>query len=86
MAAADVVVAAVVVVMAAPPPNVLADSVADVSEVRVSLELQPEDHCSLCYCYYCYCCLCCRYCCCRRPSRAGLPAGEHWPGRPCSLS
>lgn len=69
-AAADVVLAAaaveVVAVDAIPPPDVLADSVADVSEVRVSLGLQPEDHCSLCYCYYCYCCLCCRCCCCQR--------------------
>lgn len=54
-AVADVVVEVEVVVAVASTstPGVLADSVADVSEVRVSLGLQPVDHCSL-YCYYCY--------------------------------
>lgn len=54
-AVADVVVevVAVVAVASTSTPGVLADSVADVSEVRVSLGLQPVDHCSL-YCYYCY--------------------------------
>lgn len=68
VAAAAVVVEVMAAVDATPlPPDVLVvvDSVADVSEVRVSLGLQPEDHCSLYYCYYCYCCLCCRCCCCR---------------------
>lgn len=52
-AVADVVVEVVVAVASTSTPGVLADSVADVSEVRVSLGLQPVDHCSL-YCYYCY--------------------------------
>lgn len=54
-AVAEVVAVVVVAVVAATtsPPGVLVDSVADVSEVRVSLGLQPVDHCSL-YCYYCY--------------------------------
>lgn len=52
-AVADVVVEVVVAVASTSTPDVLADSVADVSEVRVSLGLQPVDHCSL-YCYYCY--------------------------------
>lgn len=49
----DVAAAAVAVVVVAPPDVLVADSVVDVSEVRVSLGLQPVDHCSL-YCYYCY--------------------------------
>lgn len=80
---ADVAVAVAAVVETTSASRVLAvvavaGSVAFVSEVRVSLGLQPVDHCWL-YCYYCYCysCYCC--CCCWRP--AGPPADEHRPAQ-----